>query len=149
MPKKSLHMETTSISVIKTCSEIEVILSGNGVTRIWKDFDGTGNIEGISFILPVNGENIPFKLPFRWESIQQLADQGKTGYKKTADENQARKVAARIVLRWVEAQFALIEVGMAAVDEVFLPYVVDGNGTTFYESLKPKGGILALKQGKQ
>ena len=148
MPKKSLHMETTSISVIKTCSEIEEILSRNGVTRIWKDFDGTGNIEGISFILPVNDENIPFKLPFRWESIQRLADQGKTGYKKTADENQARKVAARIVLRWVEAQFALIEVGMAAVDEVFLPYVVDGSGTTFYESLKPKGGILALKQGK-
>lgn len=144
--KNSLHMETTSISVIKTCAEIEEYLSRNGVTRVWKDYKN-GEVEGISFVFPIENENYTFKLPFRWKAIQQMAKDGNTGYKKTVEEGQARKVAARIVLRWVEAQFALIEVGMAELQEVFLPYVADDKGTTFYESLQPNGGLLALMPG--
>lgn len=139
-------METTSISVIKTCSEIEEILTKYGVTKIWKDFNN-GYVEGISFILPISGNDIPFKLPFRWQSIKALAVGGKTGYKKTADEEQARRVAARMVLRWVEAQFALIEVGMAEVQEVFLPYVMVNQEQTLYNRIKESGGLLALQSG--
>lgn len=134
----TLHMETTQISVTKTCGEIEEYLAKHGVAEIYKKYDN-GNVEAINFVMPINGEPIPFSLPFRWRPIQRMAESGKTGYKKTADEEQARRVAARIVLRWIEAQFALIQVGMADVAEVFLPYIVNRNGKTLYQTMLSDG----------
>lgn len=147
MPSKSLHMETTNVSVSKTCGEIEEYLAKHGVSEVYKRYEN-GNVEAINFVMHINGENLPFSLPFRWQSIQKMAQNGRTGYKKTADEEQARKVAARITLRWVEAQFALIEVGMADVAEVFLPYVVNKSGETLYQKMIQNGGLKMLNSGK-
>ncbi len=146
MKKETLYMETTGIDVIKTCAEIEKILLRHGAVEIWKGFN-KGEIEGVEFVLPVEGKPINFKLPFRWQYIQEMARNGKTRYKKTEDEVQARKVAARLVLRWVESQFALIDTGMVKAEEVFLPYVAF-EGITYFERIQSKGGMKALLAGK-
>lgn len=143
----ALYMETTKISVSKTCGEIEEYLARHGVAEIYKKYEN-GNVEAINFIMLVSGEPVPFSLPLRWRPIKIMAENGKTGYRKTADEDQARRVAARIVLRWIEAQFALIRVGMADVAEVFLPYVVNKNGKTLYQSMITNGGLKMLNAGK-
>lgn len=139
----TLYMETTGIEVIKTCSEIEAFLLKRGVTEVWKKFN-SGEVESVEFVMPIDGNELCFRLPFKWEAIQEMASKGKTRYRKTAEEPQARKVAARLVLRWVQAQFALIDTGMLEMQEVFMPYFTSGDGTTFYEYTKLKGGLIAL-----
>ncbi len=134
MAKKTLYMETTTISVPRTCGEIEEVLAKMGVSQVWKAFDG-GKIEAISFSIEVNGQEIYYRLPFRWREIHAMAKEGKTQYRKTADEEQARRVAARIVLRWVQAQMALVEVGMARPEEIFLPYMMIDRETTLAEKM--------------
>jgi len=146
MPE-TLYMETTGIEVIRTCSEIEQLLLKRGATEIWKGFKD-GNVESIEFILPIEGRSINFKLPFRWQYIQEMARAGKTRYRKTEEEEQARKVAARLVLRWVESQFALIDTGMVKIEEVFLPYIAY-EGITYFEHIQKQGGVKALSAGKK
>ena len=141
---ETLYMETTKIPVMKTCAQIEEILQKRGVSEVWKKFEN-GHIEAIEFLMKIGDDEIPFKLPMRWQTIQELARRRKTRHKKTANEDQARKIAARLILRWIEAQFALIDTGMVEMQEVFLPYVLAGSGQTFYQHLKSQGGLKALQ----
>ncbi len=132
---KALHMESTSISVIKTCSDIEEVLVRHNVTTIMKTFVG-GEVTGIQFIYEEDGKKIPIKIPFKWEAIQRLAETGKTGYKKTANPDQAKRVAARLELRWIQSMLAKVEVGMAEMVEIFMPYIMIDDTRTFYDKIK-------------
>jgi hypothetical protein len=49
-------------------------------------------------------------------------------------QEQAKRTAWRIVLRWLQAQFAQIEAGMADLAEIMMPYIQLGE-QTFYEKL--------------
>lgn len=142
-----LHMETTKVSVSKTCAEIEDVLVKHGAREVWKRYDKTREVDAVQFFIHINGNPVYFKLPFRWQEIQRLAGAGKTGSRRTADEPQARRVAARLVLRWVQAQFALIETGMVKMEEVFLPYITGPDGRTYFEALEESGGLLKLSPG--
>ena len=53
-------------------------------------------------------------------------------------------MAWRLVLRWLEAQLAMIRAGLASLDEVFLPYAQDQNGVTLYE--RPREQSLMLEE---
>lgn len=142
-----LHMETTKVSVSKTSAEIEDVLVKHGAREVWKRYNENREVEAVEFFLKIKDEPLYFKIPFRWEEIQRLARAGKTGSKHTAKEPQARRVAARLVLRWVQAQFALVETGMVKMEEVFLPYVTGPDGRTYFEALEESGGLLKLSPG--
>ena len=47
----------------------------------------------------------------------------KRGRENTYGYDQAYRVAWRNILDWVQAQMALLEIGMAKMEEVFLPYM--------------------------
>jgi len=71
-----------------------------------------------------------------------------TGKFRAKDYEQAARVAWRQVYRWVQAQFALINLRMVEAHEVFLPYMMDtNNGSTFYQTLKANNfkGLLSEK----
>ena len=146
MPKKNLHMETTTVPVIKTCAEIEELLAAHDASAVWKEFK-YGQIESIFFVLNIDGKQVPFKIPFRYQQIQQLARDGKTAYRKTADQDQARRIAARLVLRSLQAQFALVDVGQADLQEIFLSHVMVSDRETFYERLVAEGGLPKMLTG--
>lgn len=59
----------------------------------------------------------------------------------------SRRVAWRQILRWVEAQLALIETGMAKAQEVFLPYAIVGN-QSMYQMVEERQ-FLALPAPQQ
>lgn len=141
-------METTNVPVTKTCAEIEVYLVNHGARQVWKEFNQNRDIESLEFVMPIKDKDVYFKLPLRWQAIQKLALQGKTGLRRTREEGQARKVAARLVLRWVQSQFALIDTGMVKMEEVFLPYITAPGGLTYFEQLETTGGLLALNSGE-
>lgn len=143
--KATLFMETTQIETTRTVSEIQSCLGKYGATKIVMDFVGS-NVDGIAFMYPwEDGREVPFKLPCRWRAIETILRQGHRR-PKTNDtfENWARRVAWRQILRWIQAQMALVETNMVKVQEVFLPYVVLKNKGTMFDQIEEKG-LMALE----
>ena len=46
-----------------------------------------------------------------------------------ARRRQATRVASRILKDWIEAQLALLHTGMVELEEIFLPYMLQGDQT--------------------
>lgn len=138
-------METTQIETTRTVSEIQAMLGKYGATKIVMDFVGS-NVDGIAFMYPwEDGKEIPFKLPCRWKQIETILRQGHRRPKNgDSFENWARRVAWRQILRWIQAQMALVETNMVKVQEIFLPYAVMKNRETMFDQVE-KRGFMALE----
>ena len=129
-------METTKIPATKTVAEITALLGGTGfVHAVQTTYGGAGEPDAVAFLVEVEGEMISFRLPARVEPVfvyLQRKRSIKFRVRKTdQDREQAARVAWRQILRWVQAQLALIEVGMVTVQEVFLGYAMLGAEETF------------------
>jgi hypothetical protein len=87
----------------------------------------------VLFLIQVKDNPVSFRLPSRWQGVHLALLRDAKVPKQFKTEEQARRVAWRIVKNWVEAQMALIEAGLAMPAEVFLPYAVTNNGQTIYQ----------------
>lgn len=144
---KTLFMETTRIAPERTVSEIQKVLSENGANAILLDFD-LCKVSAVSFKYHVGDQDIPFRLPCRWQGMENiLRKSGKRPRYGDTFETWARRVAWRQILRWVEAQMALVQTSMVTVQEVFFPYILTKTNQTVYE-LQEKKGFLMLGDGK-
>lgn len=126
MPLKNY---TSKQSASRSISYIEQKLAQHGVTHILKEYSGDGRVIGISFIVNLNGRDIPFKLPSNIEACQRILEQNlgprarpETWAKIPA---QAERTAWKILFDWVEAQMAMIELAQVDLLEVFMPYMFD------------------------
>ncbi len=144
--KKTLFMETTTKNPTETIGEIQRLLSKHGMRNAMLQFNDFGEVTAMSFTLKDNPT--PYILPAKREPIMKMAERGITGYRKTAEESQARRVAWRQVYRWIEAQLALVEVSMVEVEEVFLPYMMVDENRTIYQLVKDKG-VNLLASGEE
>lgn len=137
--KKSLYMETTNIPAGQTVAEIQRLLGESGVIGVMTQYEN-GEIVALSFQILFLDKTIPFRLPCRWTPIYNiLVKRRRKMQSRTAGrlEEQAKRVAWRQILRWVEAQLALVDTDMVKVQEVFLPYVQTGiDGQTLYQKLE-------------
>lgn len=126
---------TTSIAAGKSVGEIQETLAKHGARCIMVDYE-QGLPSAIAFVLPVAQGNSSFRLPANVAGVQAtLAKQfGPKSVKATFQ--QANRVGWRILKDWVEAQCAIIQAGMATVDEVFYPYLLNAAGVTVYEAYK-------------
>lgn len=145
MPK--LFMETTKIEATKTAGEISDLLRMVGAQKIIQDFSPDGKMVALQFGLPGNNGTLHgFKLPIRVEPVfaylqRTVSPQNRA--KKAKDHmEQAERVAWRQILRWVQAQLALIETGMVATQEVFLPYLLVTPERTAFDEFVAKGRLL-------
>lgn len=154
----SLFMETTQISPEKTISEIQAILCEYKATSIMMEFESS-NVTSVSFRINVDGKLVPFRLPCRYQNIQELLASRSRDYKQAWSkerrmeilkrfEDQARRVAWRQILRWIQAQFALVQTGMVKTEEVFLPYAQIADGTTIFEYMESSGFSPMLLENK-
>ena len=132
-------METTSISPQQTAGEVIAKLVQAGARQIAQDYDANGKLTGVAFTMEIAPGMIrAYRMPVRTEPVFKLLNgrrknswdrRGKTD----ADREQAERVAWRQLYRWIEAQLAIIQVGMVASSEVFLPYMQDESGKTVYQ----------------
>jgi hypothetical protein len=149
-------METTEISADRTAGEITSVLVAAGARQITLDYGDGGKVTGIKFILLVGGLPYPFKMPVRTEAVQKIfRDRRRQTMRWRAsefeakDREQAERVAWRQLLRWVQAQMAMVDAGMAQTREVFAPYLLDESGThTLFEFLEATR-FKALPPGKE
>lgn len=126
MAKSTIFMGTTSIDSGRTAAEISGLLVASGARQIACDYAPTGKITGLRFTIPVNSVVVAFALPVRIDPILKHV---------RGDKAQAERVAWRQLYRWVQAQLALIEVGMVKAEEVYAPYMLQPNGQTLFEFL--------------
>lgn len=140
----TMFMETTRIAAERTVAEIQQILARNGASAILLDYESM-NVSAVSFQYDVSGQKVPFRLPCRWQALETaLRKSGKRPRYDDTYESWARRVAWRQILRWVEAQMALVETNMVKVQEVFFPYIQTRTGKTIFE-LQEQRGFMALE----
>ena len=119
-----IYMGSTGIDPEKTIGEIMSLLSRHNISKIVSSYED-GQIVGLMFSISFQGTEIPFKLPVRWEPVFAAMAKDKQTPNHLCTEKQARRVAWRLILRWIEAQLAMAEIGMADIKEVFMPYLYD------------------------
>lgn len=143
----TLYMETTRIAPERTVSEIQGILMRYGAKGVFLEYEMC-QVSALSFQYVVADQTIPFRLPCRWNEMETaLRQSGKRPKSDDTFESWARRVAWRQILRWVEAQMALIETNMVKVQEVFFPYIITKSNQTLYE-VQEKKGLMLLGSGK-
>jgi hypothetical protein len=145
---KSLFMETTQIDPSQTVAEIQRILGQYGASTIRTDYEN-GEVVAVSFTIKINDDQIPFRLPCRWEAIfEYLNSKKKRRPHKRNTEAQAKRVAWRQILRWVEAQLALTDTNMVRMHEVFMPYLLMDKGQTLFDKFESQNWKFQLEHKK-
>ncbi len=146
---------TSEIPIDRIFAELQQTLGTHGAKHISFEYGDDGKVQGLAFTIKVNDRFIPIKLPARVEKAQAVLKKQwedgvishKRGKENTYGNEQAYRVAWRNILDWVLAQMALLEIGMAKMEEVFLPYMQDHEGVTFFEHMEQRGFLLG--NGKQ
>jgi len=137
---KSIHMGTTGISVQRTMGEIQQCLAAAGATDILIQYQN-GQPIGLKFLLLIGELKAPFVLPARVDLLYAKLHQPRKRRVRNAeaiDRAQAEKTAWRLILRWLQAQLAMIDTGMVQPVEVFLPYA-DMGGQTLFQRMDETG----------
>lgn len=137
MPKKpAIYMETTEIPMQRTVTEVSLCLVQAGATTVSMKYEGS-KIVGLTWGMRINGKEVHFAMPARVEPVYKLlCARRSASIDNAADKRiraQAERVAWRQLLRWVQAQVAMIDVGMVQSAEVFMPYMTQSDGRTFFE----------------
>lgn len=141
---------STTIDHQKTAEEIRKLLRGR-VSRTVMDEDAAGNVTAIQFIISTDHGTFPFRLPVNVEAcratLQAQRQRGEIRGPYNITTDKARRVAWRILKDWIRAQLGLIDTGMVATEEVFLPYLMLDPQTTMYDALKDGKLPLMLQSG--
>lgn len=136
---------STKVDTTKTIMEIQKMLGSHGATKITLDYNVEGNPIALTFCIPFNGAKMAFLLPCNFDSILILMNRDKKVPKSLRTSIQASRVGWRIVKDWVEAQLAIVDVRMADITEVFLPYAITQEGNTLYQYIQKKDQLLLFE----
>ena len=144
----TLHMETTKVAAEKTAQEITLLLAKAGVSAVQTEYTDK-KVVAMSFMITVNNKDIPFRLPVQTEPLfRHFQDRRRDSYSRCEsaerDRAQGERVAWRQIYRWIQAQLALVQVGMVQLEEVFLPYWQTGLNETLYQRLAATEFQLSL-----
>jgi hypothetical protein len=135
-------METTTIEAGRTAAEIVAELVKAGATAINTDYQD-GVITGLRWVMKFRGAEQLFAMPVRIGPVEQILLARRKGYldadTRQRIHEQARRVGWRQLLRWVQAQMAMIQCGMAESAEVFFPYLQSPGGQSIFEVFAEQG----------
>lgn len=122
--------------------EIQGALAKNGARKIMVDYDDQGKPVGITFGLQTPQGGMLFQLPANTPRVMAAFARQKV----RVDREQAERTAWRNIRDWILAQMSFVEAGNVQVDQVFLPYLSDGQGRTLYDAYQ--AGQLLLGEGR-
>lgn len=123
---------TTKVDVYTTLGAIQGQLVKHGAKKIMQDYDDHGRIAALTFLIDTPAGMRGIRLPANVDKVYSVLHRQKI----KCDREQSERVAWRIVKDWVEAQIAILESEMVQMDEIFLPYMVNNNGQTFFEAYR-------------
>ncbi len=151
--KKTLFMETTRIEPSQTVGEIQKILGEYGASAIRTDYEN-GEVIAVSFTVKIDGDQIPFRLPCRWEAIKTIFESRRKrryGRGRPAGDltSQAKRVAWRHILRLVEAQMAFIATGQSKISELMMGFLIVDKGQTLFEKMESQNWKFQLEHKEE
>lgn len=129
---------TTSVEAGRTVGEIVSLLVQKKALSINTDYEN-GRASSLTFVIRVGDNLIPFRMA---PNVQGVARK----LPNPRDIDRAERVAWRILLRWVEAQMAMVESTQAEMGQVFLPYAVKPSGETLWQAFQASN-TLQLSSG--
>jgi len=130
---------TTSVPVDRTLLQIQKMLVSHGAQSIIINYEDLVPAS-MSFMIDTENGRMPFQLPANISAVARIMEEKHLpGYKKPG---QPARVAWRVIKDWVEAQLAIIEAGMAPVEQVFLPYLLTDGKRTLFEVMSEKGFLI-------
>jgi hypothetical protein len=127
---------TTVIEPIKSAGECTAILVAHGASAIGTTYlKGVPN--GLTFVIETQWGPRRYSLPVNFSGTHKAMlkawRDGKIRQGFTS-EDQAQRVAWRVLKDWLQVQMALVEAGVAEFAQTMLPYThVDDNGQTLWE----------------
>lgn len=138
---------STSVNVSKTVGEIQELLASVGARAILINYSD-GMPTALSFKIDTKHGTLAFQLPSRWEGIYKRLQTASRVPKAKKTQEQAQRVAWRIVRQWVQVQMEFVENEVAALEEVFFPYLQSPkDGKTLFETLKKQKFKGLLTEG--
>jgi hypothetical protein len=139
-------LSRSQVPAEKTAAEIQEILGRNGARRVMMEYEES-EILALSFTIMIQGKEVLIRLPVRWRQYLKVLEQAwskKSSRANPPTKEEAQRTAWRIAKTWLEAQLAMTQSGMVELQEVMLPYVVQGE-QTLYERLAQTGFLLEHK----
>lgn len=133
---------TSEVSANKSLGEIQGALAEHGARKIMTEYDDKGKPSGITFAIMTPAGYRAFMLPANLTGVKAVMQRQRV----KATDMQVERTAWRNIRDWVMAQMAIVEAGMAQMDEVFFPYMTNANGMTAYQLYQ--NGNLALGDGQ-
>ncbi|MBA7695674.1 hypothetical protein ES703_104307 [subsurface metagenome] len=117
------------------------------------EYGDDGRIKALSFEVPMpNGTKLPIRLPVDTGATLRVLKRQYNNREipgQYANGAHAYRVAWRIIKDWVEAQMSLLETEMVRMEEIFLPYVLIGEGKTIYEVMAQKNFLLGTGEKEE
>lgn len=135
---KSIKFYTTTVPVSKTVNEVTALLVRRGAQRITSEYDSDGNPTALLFIMDTDFGPREYSVPVRSDGVLRIVEKDTSIPKNQRTRQKAERIAWRLILSWLDTQFALIDAEMTSVAEVMLPYMVSNEGSTMYEIMHAK-----------
>lgn len=132
---------TSEVPPAKSIAKIEELLIKAGARQINKEYTANGEVAAVTFSIvnPESNQPVYVRLPADPEAVFQVfKSQRRAALSRSQSESlreQAKRTAWRLLWDWVAVQLSIIEMKQAELLQVFLPYIITGNGT-FYQQLK-------------
>ena len=123
---------TTKVPPERTVSEIMTVLTKRGVTEISTTYGANGSPSGLRWTVDTRHGPLSFSLPVNIDKVYQLMTKERFMVTNPqARMDQACRTSWRIIKTWVEAQMALLDTDMVELEEIFLPYMLEGDRTRY------------------
>lgn len=124
---------STRVPVTNTLGKVTTALAKRGVQQISTTFGDDGTPAGLTFALHTDFGVRNFSLPVKIDGVLAHLKQDHSLTPSQKTPARAKMIAWRNAQDWLETQFALIDAGMAELDEVFMPWMIDITGNTMYQ----------------
>lgn len=135
---------TTTIDCHRTVGEVQRLLAKHGARGVLVEYNIDGSPVALAFQVDRNDRLMRYRLPCRYMAVHAMLKKEPGVRSAQRTEKHALNVAWRIVLDWCEAQMALVDVAMASVDEIFLPYALVGSAEGGEQTVYEKWSSTAL-----
>lgn len=139
---------TTTKTVSQTIQDIQKVLIANGAKNISIEYDD-GIAEAVIFSVNTPNGIRGIKLPCEWvkmrTALREAAIKNEIRIPKGDLFDYSKRVAWRQIYHWIDAQLALMATQMVKLEQIFLPYMVNRSGKTFFEVIENNGYQLPDK----
>jgi hypothetical protein len=126
---------TTVVDPGRTAMECIGILSKHGASHVGLSIGEDQQPDGIEFVIRTawgpRGYSLPVNPAGTEKVLYQAWREGRIE-RRFKEPAHARRVAWRVLKDWLEAQMALIEMGLVELPQVMLPYLRVDGGRTLY-----------------